>query len=365
MNTPSLGLLRALAALLLGLVLCCRLRERRAAAADASDARRHFPVLRASRQESATRRRQCLCLPDGQAAEQSPLRRSDFRHFFGEGGNSRPGGPIARSLGSGVLVDASGLVVTNYHVIEGMTDVKIALADKREFDAEIVLRDQRTDLVVLRLKGGENFPVMELGNSDALEVGDIVLAIGDPFGVGQTVTQGIVSALARTQAGISDYGFFIQTDAAINPGNSGGGLDRHAGKARRHQFRDLFANRKFDRDRFRDPGQYGENRDRRRQGRRTSGAAPLARREPADRVEGNRRFAWPRPAVGRACRRSLHRRSGRQRRVYGAAISSPPSTVRASTIPRASATGWPRNRSAAPRPLPSFVTANRSMPRSN
>ena len=152
-----------------------------------------------------------------------------FRHFFGEGGNGRQGSLTARSLGSGVLVDASGLVVTNYHVIEGMTDVKVALADKREFDAEIVLRDQRTDLVVLRLKGGENFPVMELGDSDALEVGDIVLAIGNPFAVGQTVTQGIVSALARTQAGISDYGFFIQTDAAINPGNSGGALvDLHA-----------------------------------------------------------------------------------------------------------------------------------------
>lgn len=147
-----------------------------------------------------------------------------FQRFFGEGGSSRPGGSTARSLGSGVLVDASGLVVTNYHVIEGMTDVKVALADNREFDAEIMLRDQRTDLTVLRLKGGSNFPVMELGDSDALEVGDIVLAIGDPFGVGQTVTQGIVSALARTQVGISDYGFFIQTDAAINPGNSGGAL---------------------------------------------------------------------------------------------------------------------------------------------
>ncbi|HET6376725.1 MAG TPA: DegQ family serine endoprotease [Methylocella sp.] len=147
-----------------------------------------------------------------------------FRHFFGDGGQGRPGGPTARSLGSGVLVDPSGLVVTNHHVIEGMTEVKVALADKREFDAEIVLRDQRTDLVVLRLKGGGNFPVMELGDSDALEVGDIVLAIGDPFGVGQTVTQGIISALARTQVGISDYGFFIQTDAAINPGNSGGAL---------------------------------------------------------------------------------------------------------------------------------------------
>jgi Do/DeqQ family serine protease len=147
-----------------------------------------------------------------------------FRRFFGEGGPGRPGGPTARSLGSGVLVDPAGLVVTNYHVIQGMTDVKVALADKREFDADVVLRDQRTDLVVLQLKGGGNFPAMEFGDSDALEVGDIVLAIGNPFAVGQTVTQGIVSALARTQVGISDYGFFIQTDAAINPGNSGGAL---------------------------------------------------------------------------------------------------------------------------------------------
>ena len=131
---------------------------------------------------------------------------------------------MSKALGSGVIVDPSGLVVTNYHVIEGMTEVKVALSDQREFEAEIVLRDPRTDLAVLRLKGGEDFPVLELGDSDALEVGDFVIAIGDPFGVGQTVTQGIVSALARTQVGISDYGFFIQTDAAINPGNSGGAL---------------------------------------------------------------------------------------------------------------------------------------------
>ncbi len=147
-----------------------------------------------------------------------------FRRFFGDGGGPRPGGPTAKSLGSGVLVDPSGLVVTNFHVIDGMTDVRIVLADKRELDADIVLRDQRTDLAVLRVKGGGTFPVMELGDSDALEVGDIVLAIGNPFGVGQTVTQGIVSALARTQVGISDYGFFVQTDASINPGNSGGAL---------------------------------------------------------------------------------------------------------------------------------------------
>ena len=145
-----------------------------------------------------------------------------FRRFFGGGGEEDR--RVQKALGSGVLVDPSGLVVTNQHVIEGMTDVKVALADKREFEAEIVLRDPRTDLAVLRIKGGENFPVLELGDSDALEVGDFVIAIGDPFGVGQTVTQGIVSALARTQIGTSDYGFFIQTDAAINPGNSGGAL---------------------------------------------------------------------------------------------------------------------------------------------
>jgi Do/DeqQ family serine protease len=145
-----------------------------------------------------------------------------FRRFFGGEGSEDQ--RVQKALGSGVIVDPSGLVVTNYHVIEGMTEVKVALSDKREFEAQIVLRDPRTDLAVLKLKGGGNFPVLELGDSDALEVGDFVIAIGDPFGVGQTVTQGIVSALARTQIGISDLGFFIQTDAAINPGNSGGAL---------------------------------------------------------------------------------------------------------------------------------------------
>ena len=145
-----------------------------------------------------------------------------FRQFFGNQGGR---GQTSQSLGSGVIVDASGLVITNHHVIEGMTTVKVALADRREYEADIVLRDPRTDLAVLKLKGSSPaFPAMELGDSDKLEVGDIVLAIGNPFGVGQTVTQGIVSALARTQVGITDYGFFIQTDAAINPGNSGGGL---------------------------------------------------------------------------------------------------------------------------------------------
>jgi Do/DeqQ family serine protease len=146
-----------------------------------------------------------------------------FRRFFGMPGG--PGDQVQRSLGSGVLVDASGLVVTNNHVIEGADQVRVSLADKREFEAEMVLKDSRSDLAVLRIKAqNERFPALELADSDALEVGDVVLAIGNPFAVGQTVTHGIVSAVARTQVGITDYQFFIQTDAAINPGNSGGAL---------------------------------------------------------------------------------------------------------------------------------------------
>jgi Do/DeqQ family serine protease len=144
-----------------------------------------------------------------------------FRQFFG----GIPREQVERSLGSGVIVDPSGLIVTNYHVIAGASQVKIALADKRELDADIVLKDQRSDLAVLRIKDAkERFPTLEFANSDDLQVGDVVLAIGDPFGVGQTVTHGIISAVARTQVGNSDYQFFIQTDAPINPGNSGGAL---------------------------------------------------------------------------------------------------------------------------------------------
>jgi len=147
-----------------------------------------------------------------------------FRRFFGVPGQQPE--QMQRSLGSGVMVDGSGLVVTNNHVIEGADQVKVSLADKREYEAEIVLKDSRTDLAVLRLKDAnkEKFTTLDFANSDELQVGDVVLAIGNPFGVGQTVTHGIVSALARTQVGITDYQFFIQTDAAINPGNSGGAL---------------------------------------------------------------------------------------------------------------------------------------------
>ena len=155
-----------------------------------------------------------------------------FRRFFGVPG--MPGGPgeqVQRSLGSGVIVDAGGLVVTNNHVIEGADQIKVSLADKRELEAEIALKDSRSDLAVLRIKGqNERFPALEFADSDALQVGDLVLAIGNPFAVGQTVTHGIVSAVARTQIGITDYQFFIQTDAAINPGKSGGALVDLGGK---------------------------------------------------------------------------------------------------------------------------------------
>lgn len=150
-----------------------------------------------------------------------------FRRFFGN--QFAPGGQqknrVQNSLGSGVIVSAGGLIVTNHHVIDKADEITVVLTDRREFEAEVVTRDEGTDLAVLRIKTkGEVLPFLELRDSDTLEVGDLVLAIGNPFGVGQTVTSGIVSALARTARGVSDFGFFIQTDAAINPGNSGGAL---------------------------------------------------------------------------------------------------------------------------------------------
>lgn len=149
-----------------------------------------------------------------------------FRRFFGD--VLPPGARrerIENSLGSGVIVRPDGYIVTNNHVISGADEVIVALADRREFDADVVLTDERTDLAVLRIETeGTSLPHLELMDSDDIEVGDIVLAIGNPFGVGQTVTSGIVSALARTQVGVADYRYFIQTDAAINPGNSGGAM---------------------------------------------------------------------------------------------------------------------------------------------
>lgn len=148
-----------------------------------------------------------------------------FERFFGREFGA-PAERFQNSLGSGVIVSADGIIVTNNHVIKGAdAEIKVALADAREFDARVILRDERTDLAVLRIENADTeFPFISLADADLLEVGDLVLAIGNPFGVGQTVTSGIVSALARTRVGVTDYQFFIQTDAAINPGNSGGAL---------------------------------------------------------------------------------------------------------------------------------------------
>ena len=138
---------------------------------------------------------------------------------------------VQQSLGSGVIVRADGLILTNNHVVEGGNEITIALSDKREFKAKVLLADPRTDLAVLKIDTrGERLPAVTFADSDQVQVGDLVLAIGDPFNVGQTVTMGIVSALARTQISAGDYQFFIQTDAAINPGNSGGALVTTDGK---------------------------------------------------------------------------------------------------------------------------------------
>ena len=155
-----------------------------------------------------------------------------FKKFFGEE-FGQPSERVQSSLGSGVIVAPEGIVVTNTHVIKGRgeAEIRIALSDKREFDAKVITQDDKTDIAILKIEGGEtNFPTIELEDSDSLEVGDLVLAIGNPFGVGQTVTSGIISALQRTEVSHSDAQVFIQTDAAINPGNSGGALVDMSGK---------------------------------------------------------------------------------------------------------------------------------------
>ncbi|MEL6753182.1 MAG: Do family serine endopeptidase [Pseudomonadota bacterium] len=147
-------------------------------------------------------------------------REAFFRQFYGI-----PEERVSSSLGSGVIVGEDGVVVTNNHVIDGATELTVVLADRRQYTAELVLADERTDLAVLRIDtGGEALPTLDFADTRDLAVGDLVLAIGNPFGVGQTVTSGIISATARTDVGISDYAFFLQTDAAVNPGNSGGAL---------------------------------------------------------------------------------------------------------------------------------------------
>lgn len=156
-----------------------------------------------------------------------------FQQFFGRnnpsfGGRTREG--ITSSLGSGVIINPDGFVVTANHVIKDAQEITVVLSNKEEFDAKVMMKDPKADLAFLKIESSEPLPFIEMRDSDTLEVGDLVLAIGNPFGVGQTVTNGIISALARKAEGVSDYQYFIQTDAAINPGNSGGALVATDGK---------------------------------------------------------------------------------------------------------------------------------------
>ncbi len=154
-------------------------------------------------------------------ANASPFANDPFFRRFG----SMPRERVESSLGSGVIVASDGVVVTNNHVIDGATEFRVVLNDRREYEAELVLADERTDLAVLKIDTeGETLATLPYADTRDVEVGDLVLAIGNPFGVGQTVTNGIISATARTDVGISDFAFFLQTDAAVNPGNSGGAL---------------------------------------------------------------------------------------------------------------------------------------------
>lgn len=145
-----------------------------------------------------------------------------FRRFFGERFGEEPS-QKASSLGSGVIVSANGYIVTNNHVVESADEIEVALADGRTADAKIIGTDPETDLAVIQIQL-DKLPVIAFGDAEKAQIGDVVLAIGNPFGVGQTVTMGIVSALGRSELGINTFENFIQTDAAINPGNSGGAL---------------------------------------------------------------------------------------------------------------------------------------------
>ena len=157
------------------------------------------------------------------------------------------------------MVREDGLIVTSHHVIEDAEQIMVVLPDRREYQAEVLGDDEPSDLALLRIDAGsERLPALPMGDSDLLEVGDLVLAIGNPFGIGMTVTSGIVSALGRTTPDIGSDLSFIQTDAAINPGNSGGALVTLDGQAGRHQHGDLHSDRRLDRHRLRDPGQSGQ-----------------------------------------------------------------------------------------------------------
>ncbi len=164
-----------------------------------------------------------------QGLPDNPMFRQFFGRQFGQRGPEIPKQRREQSLGSGVIVSPEGYILTNNHVVDGATDVKVTLSDRRELKAKIIGTDPKTDVAVLKLEGS-NFPAITLGDSSKVQVGDYALAIGDPFGVGQTVTMGIVSAKGRGNLGIEDYEDFIQTDAPINPGNSGGALINDRGE---------------------------------------------------------------------------------------------------------------------------------------
>ena len=161
-----------------------------------------------------------------QADQMSPMFNDPmFRQFFGDqfGQGGKPHAEREQALGSGVIITVDGTILTNNHVIDGATDIKVQLSDKREFVAKLVGADPKSDIAVLKIEG-KDLPTLPLGDSSQLNVGDLIFAIGDPFGVGETATMGIVSATGRSRLGIEDYENFIQTDAAINPGNSGGAM---------------------------------------------------------------------------------------------------------------------------------------------
>ena len=161
-----------------------------------------------------------------QANQNSPMFNDPmFRQFFGDqfGQGGKPHAEREQALGSGVIITPDGTILTNNHVIDGATDIKVQLSDKRDFTAKLIGADPKSDIAVLKIEG-KDLPTLPLGDSSQLNVGDLIFAIGDPFGVGETATMGIVSATGRGRLGIEEYENFIQTDAAINPGNSGGAM---------------------------------------------------------------------------------------------------------------------------------------------
>ena len=247
-----------------------------------------------------------------QARNLSPLFNDPFfQQFFGNDfGGGVPQQRVQSSLGSGVILRADGLIVTNNHVIKNSDQITVVLSDRREYPAHVLLADERDRSGRAEDRSGQDDSCRPcaLADSDQLEVGDFVLAIGNPFGVGQTVTSGIISALARTQVGISDYGFFIQTDAAINPGNSRRRPGHHGRQARRHQYGHLFPIRRIDRHRLRHPRQYGRQLPRRRaQGRASRPALDRGQRPGRQRRYG--RGPGPRSSDRDHRRRSLSRQS--------------------------------------------------------